>query len=255
MASLDTNTPPHAFPPSNKPWTVRRQTAPEQIMPPLTQRYQVAWLDSAGQVQDFVRMGPQVPLFTQAFTALVRGALLNTPNGPIAVEDAYPGLEIVTEKGVMQLAWVGSHTVLPGARGKPLYRLPVDALGVGRPTPDLILGTAARIVTRRSVLQSLIGADEALVPIGGLVDGQSVIQITPLSAVQCYHLGFARHVTFKVNGIELESVHPGTLDPAMGHEMQRFYMSMFPHLNSARDFGKLAMTRLAEHQVADLVAA
>ncbi|MBJ3761177.1 Hint domain-containing protein [Maribius pontilimi] len=244
-----------AFPPSNKPWTVRRKTAPTSIMPPLSQRYDVSWLDDNGMVDDFVRMGPAVPLFTQAFTALVRGGILNTSEGPVAVEDVLPGMEIETASGPATLLWKGAHTVLPGAKGKPLFRLPTDSMGLGRPAPDLILGSAARIVSRRSSLRSLIGAEEALLPVGALADGQSVVQITPISAVQCFHLGFERHQTFRVNGIDVESVHPGHLDPALGDEMQRLYISMFPHISRPEDFGELAMPRLSDEQTSTLIAA
>ena len=103
---------------------------------------------------------------------------------------------------------------------------------------------AARLVSRRTALRTLIGADAALVPVASLADGEAVIRINPMSSVQVFHIGFARHTTFTANGVEVESVHPGKLDRALPHGQERLYMSMFPHLTHPSDFGVLALERL-----------
>ncbi len=239
---------PQALPTAHEPWTLRRDAAarPVPTMPPMTHRYRVSWLNARGEVEDFVRMGPGTPLFVRSFAALVRGALLATPDGPVAVEDAYPGMKIVTRRGPKTLLWVGGHTVVPRASGTPLYRLPADAMGLGRPSPDLVLGPGARLVGGVPAQHARVGRAQALLPVSTLADGQSVIEIAPVSAVPCFHLGFRAHQTFTVNGIEIESVHPGALGPEIGDDLRRYYLGMFPHVERPEDFGVLAMRRLPD---------
>lgn len=242
--------------PSGKPagtqWTVRRKTAPIAVMPPLTQRFQISVMDPSGNIVDAVRMGPAIALFQQAFSALARGALITTVDGPVAVEDILPGTLVQTENGIEQLLWKGCQTIHPATQaGLRLFRIPADALGLGRPAPDLMLGPSARLVSRRSDLRDRLGTDAALVPINALADGMNIVEITPISAVQTYHLGFARHCVFPINGIEVESVHPGTIDPLLGDDLGRLYLSLFPHFSDLRDFGPLTLPRVSEADLID----
>jgi hypothetical protein len=233
-----------------RPWTVRgapvRQAAPAPAPAPVATdtRYVVNWLDNDGMMQERVRLGPSDGLFTGAFAALARGGLVQTPDGLAAVEDLLPGDRVVTAAGIERLLWKGSRIVAPQHAGVPLYRISADALGPGRPMPDLLLGPAARIVSRRSSIETLVGASAALVPVAALADGEAIVRVRPISALQVFHLGFRRHVTFAVNGVEMDSVHPGAVDAAASPELRAHFLSMFPHLDGMEDFGRLAMHRL-----------
>ncbi|TDL81954.1 type I secretion protein [Palleronia sediminis] len=246
---------PNAYPPSRGPWTVRQKprSGPAEL-PPLTQRYHVIGLDRAGDPVEFTRMGPATPLFTQTFGAIVHGGLVQTIDGPVAVEDLLPGDRVITSNGVDRLVWKGARTILPGRRKSALYRIPADALGLGRPSRDILLGPAARLVSRRDAVRRLLGVDSALVPISALVDGQAIIEIAPISPLQCYHLAFARHCTFTVNGLELESAHPGRIDRIAGAAMQALFLSFFPHLERMDEFGALSMQRVRDDLIDRIVA-
>ncbi|PZX17790.1 Hint domain-containing protein [Palleronia aestuarii] len=235
-------------------WTVRR--VPNTFaMPPLSERYQAMWLGADGEIDDCVRMGPRVPLFTQSFGALARGAIVPTAQGPVAVEDLLPGMRVATSQGPETLLWIGSQTLVPNGRRRPLYRIPAEALGLGRPSFDLVLGPAARIVSRSGTLRDRIGSEAALIPVEAMTDGMTVIEVAPISSVQLFHLGFASHRTLSVSGVELESVHPGRIDASIGRELLSLYMSMFPHLDGPAGFGKLAMPRLSLDEAGQLDAA
>jgi len=54
---------------------------------PLTRRYEAAWLAPSGEIKTSTRMAPATPQFEEAFSALGRGSLILTEDGPIAVED------------------------------------------------------------------------------------------------------------------------------------------------------------------------
>ncbi|WOI55628.1 Hint domain-containing protein [Palleronia sp. LCG004] len=231
------------------PWTVRRATSPHALplpaMPPLSERYRVAWLTRSGEIEECERAGPATPFFLHSFSALARGALLRTPEGIVAIEDAHPGMKIVTTRGTRTLRWIGSCTIRPDREGRTLYRLPADAMGLGRPAPDLMLGPGARLVTLVEGCHAERARARALVPVADLVDGQSVLAIRPLSAIACYQLGFAEHETLDVNGMEVESLHPETAMAGANDALRRLYMSMFPHKAGVEDFGPPALHRIA----------
>lgn len=237
---------PRIAAPATKPrWNVRRRVS-AAAKPALTTRCQITWLTRRGEVEDAVRMVPGALLFREALGAVVHGAIVATTSGPVAVEDLVPGDEVLTTEGPRTLLWKGSQTVAKTGRARLLYRIPADALGLGRPMPDLLLGPGARILSRRGPYGAPTGGNAALVPISSLVDGMTAIEISPVSAVQTFHLGFEAHCAFAVNGVEIESVHPGKLDPSIGEELVSLYMGLFPHLSRAADFGPLTLPRLPD---------
>jgi len=233
-----------------RPWTVRSARAyhaprPAQRAPANDTRYHLWWLGADGMVEDAARLGPSAALFTDSFAALARGCLVQTPDGPAAVEDLLPGDMVQTEAGPEPVLWKGSRVIAPQHHALSLYRVAADAFGPGRPMPDLLLGPAARLVSRRTALPELIGSDRALVPVAALCDGDAVVQVRPVSGVQVFHLGFVRHTIFTANGVELDSTHPGEPDPALPPEAWRQYLAMFPHLAGNAGFGPLAVPRLS----------
>lgn len=240
--------------PAAKQWSVRR-TKPVPVAPALTTRCQIAWLTRRGDVEEAERMVPGTALFSEALGAVVRGGIVATTSGPVAVEDLIPGDEIHTSSGPRTLLWKGAQTVVRTTRSRMLYRIPADALGLERPTLDLLLGPGARILSRRGQVAAAFEGDAAFVPISMLVDGMTVIGIAPVSAVQTFHLGFREHCTFAVNGVELESVHPGRLGLSLDDEFLALYMRLFPHLSCPADFGPLALPRLPGSPTGEINAA
>ena len=78
-----------------------------------------------------------------AVSAFARGTLLQTVSGPVAIEDLDPGEMVETVDGPPALVtWIGSTMMVPHAPGQSeemtqLVRIMCDALGLGRPMPDL----------------------------------------------------------------------------------------------------------------------
>lgn len=247
-----------------QPWTVRRAgpTPPRATGP--VRRYDVSWLSPDGEPMSFGRMAPAWPLFEDNFSALARGALVQTDTGPVDVEDLMPGSMVETTTGPAQLLWIGAMTLLPAqpdATGavpvrRRLYRVTADAFGLGRPMPDLLLGPAARLVNRSPALRAALGAEAALTPISSLADGMSVIAVTPASAVRVFQLGFVDHRVFSANGVEMESLHPGQYaTPPAGPETMGLFLSLFPHVRQMADFGSLILPRLTDEEMAEVSAA
>lgn len=239
------------------PWTVRPAGTGLNLDRPM-RRYEILALDRAGQVVDEIRAVPAHPVFDSAFTALARGTLLMTEAGPMAVEDLMPGIRVETrDSGMRPLMWRGATVIQPkvieGAPAACLYRIPMDAFGPQRPSPDLVLGPSARLVHRGAALTEIVGSDSALVPLQVFEDGFNVIRVTPASPVRVFHIGFARHHIVAVNGLEIETVHPGPETLArIGTEAARLYVSLFPHLESLSAFGPLALPRLSREAASAL---
>lgn len=187
-----------------------------------------------------------MPLFEDAFSAFGRGTLVPTVDGPVAIEDLRPGTLVDTTSGPAPLTWIGSMSIVPGSAARlRMYRVAADAFGLGRPMPDLLLGPGARLLNRGPSVRVVHGAEAVLEPIAPMVDGVSVIEIHPVSTIQTYHLGFMSDRTFLANGVEVETMHPGTINPnRIGPALMAHYLSMFPHMHRIADFGRLCFPRV-----------
>lgn len=227
---------------------------------PLMRRYEVAHLTPAQNIEYFTKIAPAMPVFENAFTAFGRGAILRTKSGMMAVEDLLPGDKVLTDHGYQSLLWHGTMSIVPGARNpRPeigtMTRITADALGLGRPAPDLVLGPAARMLHRSPAIRLLTGTDTALVPVRDFIDGNQLIELRPIAPVHCYQLGFAEHACVNVNGIDVETLHPGPAHAiGLGLDLLPHLMAMFPHMRQLADFGPLTAPRLRKADL-DLVMA
>ncbi|WP_415183547.1 Hint domain-containing protein [Phaeovulum sp.] len=214
---------------------------------PMTRRYETAWLRPSGDVATSTHLGPAISLFESAFSALARGALVQTETGPIAVEDLIPGMRVTTAEGRTEpILWIGSMMAYPAQMpsdtvSATLTRITADALGHGKPQSDLILGGGARLLSRDTGCQMPARQGKAYVPARAFVDGCNVFEIRPGAPVMTYHLALARQGTLRVMGVELESYHPGvhiaqTVEP----RLLSLFTALFPHLDDLEGFGPVA---------------
>lgn len=214
-------------------------------------KYEVTYLTEDRQIEEFSRIAPAAPPFEEAFAAIGRGAIVQTEMGPVAVEDLLPGDRVKTESnGFQTLRWRGTMTIVPGAKNKrpemgTMTRLTSDAMGFGKPGPDLVLGPSARVMHKAPGIKTLTGSEVAFVPVRDFIDGSSIIELKPVAPVHCYQLGFDHHERISVNGIEIETLHPGLPHTIpMRQDMLMLFMSLFPHKQRLSDFETLLHPRL-----------
>lgn len=233
-------------------WTARKTSRPITPVPAtrFSRRFEYSWLQD-GEVHESIRRAPALPVFEQAFGAFSHGVLIQTSEGPVAVEDLYPGMMLECANGAMtQLMWKGSITLVPGAScddQKPdrLYRVMPEAFGLGRPVQDQTFGPHARRLDRDPKMRSVLGTSAALVPLSALADGSTVIEVTPVSPSRVYHLACEDHQTILAAGLEVETYHPGPDAPiSLSDEMMMQFMEFFPHIRSIQDFGRLSAPRI-----------
>jgi hypothetical protein len=214
-------------------------------------KYEVAHLTPSYDIEEFTRLAPAAAVFEDCFAAIGRGAILQTEMGPVAVEDLLPGDRVKTSiNGFQTLKWRGGMTIVPGARNKrpemgTMTRLTSDALGYGRPGLDLVLGPSARILHKAPGIQTLTGSAHAFAPARDFIDGSSIIELRPIAPLHCYQLWFDNHEQINVNGIEIETLHPGLPHMVqMRSDMQLLFMSLFPHKHDMADFDNLLHPRI-----------
>lgn len=235
--------------------------APIQRATPLMRRYEIACIAASGADIRIERIAPAIPFFETAFSAFARGTLIATPDGNTAIEDLEPGMMVLDENGRSDtISWIGSMTLYPpkeppAPEGAGLTRFTSDALGMGRPMPDLILGPGARILHRDARCRELVGNDRALVPARSLADGSGIVALSPLMPVSVYHLMCAGgHRVLRANGVEVESFHPGTgLDTMIEPELLTLFMALFPNIDRERGFGLMALPRLTRSEAESLL--
>ncbi|MDA9207432.1 Hint domain-containing protein [Octadecabacter sp.] len=222
---------------------------------PLMRRYEIVHLLPNGDIDDFSRIAPAHPAFEDSFGAIARGGLLKTNRGTMAIEDIFPGDQVMTiTHGFQTVKWRGAMTITPNApdqyvgSGK-LIRVSADALGIGRPMPDLLLGPSARLYHRSPTLER-IGHSAAFVPASDFVDGVNIVELQPQTSVQAFQLGFDAHERIAVNGVELDSHNPGARHQlGLRGDMLALYLSLFPHVDRIEDFGMLMHPRLSLHDL------
>ncbi|TCP63105.1 Hint domain-containing protein [Rhodovulum bhavnagarense] len=246
-------------PAASMTWTARPERRPRRNLP-LMRKYEVAGLTATGTVVTLTHIAPAMPHLDEVVSAFAHGTLIETPSGPIAIEDLRPGQMLRTsDAGAQRLLWVGS-TVLAAApeseAAPPVTRITADCLGPGRPISDLVLGPRARLVVRHPGCRALCGSDAALVPASALTDGTTLIALRPTWPVRLYHLGLARQYILLANGVEVESYHPGEnalelLEPGT----RQAFLALFPHLRGRAAFGEAALPRLTTFEFETLSSA
>lgn len=203
-------------------------------LPPM-RRYSATWLNDQNEIDDLQRVGPALPEFEVGFSAFARGTLIAAEHGQVAVDDLIPGTRVKTVKnGYRRLRWIGSMTYVPSMSNRDsgqsvLTRISADSFGLGRPMPDLLIGHGARLFRTSPSDRCAGGTPTAATE---LVDGESVIQVSPVSPVELYHLAFDAPQIVWANGMECETFHPETMiNPHFGGEMRALFMSMFPYVS------------------------
>ena len=219
-------------------------------------RYEVVHLLPNGDIDEFSRIAPAHPAFEDAFASLARGTLLSTDRGTIAIEDILPGDKVKTiTNGFQTVTWRGCISIIPGAAGQlpgmgKLTRISADALGIGRPMPDLMLGPAARLYHRTPAIQHITGHNAAFVPATDFIDGVNIIETTPQAPVQVFQLAFEGHERFAANGVEVDSYNPGARHQlGLQGQMLALYLDLFPQVERLEDFGYLQHPRMSLRDV------
>ncbi|MHA3915559.1 Hint domain-containing protein [Halovulum sp. GXIMD14793] len=194
--------------------------------------------------------GPRIDVTTleQDIVCFARGTLIETSNGPVAVEDLTAGDMIRTlDNGEQPLRWVGSQGVPAQGNMAPVV-IKAGALGNDR---DLVVSPKHRILLDGWRVELLFNEKEALVTADSLLN-DTTITCREGGEVEYFHLLFDRHQIIFAEGIPSESFHPaeqgmGKLAEASRQEI----LQLFPQLADGIDtYGPPARRTLQASEVA-----
>jgi hypothetical protein len=226
----------------------------------LMRKFEIAALRPDLSIDVSQHVAPATPFFESCAAAFARGTLVETVRGPVAIEDLVPGNYIQTALGAEPVTWIGSTTYVPGRSDEEssltrLVRVTADAMGLGQPPMDLLVGPAARMMVRHPRFGALLSQDSVLAPVADYVDGDRFLEITPAGPVQLYHLMVRRHTTLRIGGLEIETFHPGnTAGEQLGPKTRTLFLSMFPNIADLGDFGETCATRTTRETIENLLS-
>ncbi|WP_347138706.1 Hint domain-containing protein [Paracoccus sp. SSK6] len=197
-----------------------------------------------------------VPCFT-------RGTLIQTADGPVAVEDLTVGTLVRTrDNGDQPIRWIGRVTLSPARlRAQPKLRpirIAAGALGPNHPAQPLVVSPQHRILVRSAIAQRMFGTAEVLVAAKQLLPLDGFDIADDLETVEYFHILFDRHEIVFANGAETESLYTGPQAlRAVGRAAREEIFALFPELEqtadkpaAARDLpsGRMARKLAMRHQ-------
>ncbi|GHG25130.1 Hint domain-containing protein [Paracoccus aerius] len=186
----------------------------------------------------------------------LRGTMILTTDGLVAVEDLSVGTLVVTRDNATQpVRWVG-HVALPAERLRAQpnlrpIRIAPGALGANLPAQALLVSPQHRILVRSAIAQRMFGAPEVLVAAKQLLPLEGIDIADDLETVEYFHILFDRHEIVFANGTETESLYTGPQAlRGVGHAARAEIFALFPELErptslppSARELASGRMAR------------
>lgn len=168
---------------------------------------------------------------------VVRGTLVDTPSGPVAVEDIAPGDLVMTkDRGAVPVRWIGSRRLsaeeLAADPSLRPVRIAAGALDGERPSRDLVVSPQHRVLVSGWRAELLFGEEEVLVPAKALVNGRTIRVDPPAGPTEYFHLMFDAHEVIFTEGAPTESFHAGPyslreLGDAARVELHRLFPELF----------------------------
>lgn len=174
-----------------------------------------------GQTDTGIVQINQMPCF-------VAGTMIDTPDGPVAVEDIVAGdLVLTRDDGPQPVRWAGSRQTRASGDFAPVC---ISAGSFGA-TTDIWLSPQHRVLIRDIWAELLFGEAEVLVKAKDLVNGATVRRIAEDRDITYVHLLFDRHQILSSDGLESESYLPGPMmSKSFDAEAQAEILSLFPEL-------------------------
>ncbi len=183
------------------------------------------------------------------------GAVIETPDGPVAVENLAVGdLVLTKDHGAQPIRWIGRRKV----GGQDLADDPAlrpdlireAAFGPGAPDSAVRVSPQHWVLVASAHAELTFGASELLVPAKAGVNGVSVVMDAREEPVEYIHLLFDQHEIIWANGLPTESFYPADLslkgvDAAAGAEI----MKLFPDILAQPSTAARPMLTVAEARV------
>lgn len=176
----------------------------------------------------------------------VEGTLIETADGPVAVEDLVVGQMVNTlDNGDQPLRWVGATTVQGRGKCTPV-RIKAGTLGAKQ---DLLVSPQHRIFIEGWQAEMLYGQDSVLVAAKHLINDHSICW-QPCDTVRYFHILFDQHEVVTSGGVLSESFHPTDFaTTGAAAETRKELVMLFPEMDKpGYTFGQSARQSLKSHE-------
>lgn len=179
------------------------------------------------------------------------GTLIDTPEGPRAVEDLRAGdLVLTLDNGAQPLRWIGQRTVSGQGVMAPI-RFEAGAIGN---EVELRFSPQHRIMLDGWRAELLSGESQVLAAAKHLINDRTIRQV-PCDEVTYVHIMFDEHQVVLSHGARTESFHPGAWSSSILSEQWDEIVAIFPELaDGPQAYGPTARTCLKSWEVRALLA-
>lgn len=198
----------------------------------------------------------------EGVVCFAEGTRIATPKGDELVENLVAGDQVVAKDGGRrEVLWVGmrhiSRARLMTTPDLRPVRISASAIGLERPSEDLLLSPDHRVVVGNAVTRDIWNEAEVLVAARDLVGRPGIARLPAIQSVTYYHLLLAEHDLLIANGMEAESFHPGSAKLSAIAEEQRVRLfDVMPELEyRASNYGRSARRSLNSHEAKHLARA
>ncbi len=181
-----------------------------------------------GQTDTAIVQIDQLPCF-------VAGSMIETPDGPRAIETLRPGdLVLTLDQGPQAVRWAGSRSIAAQGDFAPI-RIRAGSYGA---TEDVWLSPQHRVLVCNTWAELLFGASEVLVKAKDLVNHKTVCREERDTPVTYVHLLFDEHQILTAHGLLSESYLPGPMmKHAFSEESCAEIITLFPELANLTSSG------------------
>ena len=170
-----------------------------------------------------------------------RGTQIDTADGIVAVEDLDAGTRVITkDHGLQEVRWskgrkLTAQDLADNPNLRPI-RICKGALGHNLPERDLIVSPQHSILVSSKISERMFDGAEVLVAAKQLCEIDGIDVADDLTEIECFHFLFDRHEIVVSNGVETESLYPGSEAlKSVGSEGRTEIFKIFPMLR-ARGF-------------------
>jgi hypothetical protein len=175
-------------------------------------------------------------LYTELATppCFTHGCMIETPTGPIAIEELRAGDFVNTvDNGPQPIRWIG-QTNLPQAvllkeeKFRPIT-IKKDSFGPNQPNQDTQLSPQHRVLVTGWRAELLFGEDEILIPVTKLKNDSTIRVADDIQDVSYFHILFDQHEIVTSNGMMSES-YQFNIDSKDGLETRDEVQALFCEL-------------------------
>ena len=188
---------------------------------------------------DYDASGELVLSDDEVVPCFLRGTMIETADGPVAVESLKVGDLVRTmDHGLQPLRWIGCARLDASAlQRKPKLRpirVRAGALGQGMPESDLFLSPQHRVLVRSPIAQRMFGTDEVLVAAKQLLEVDGIDLAGDMAEIEYFHFLLDGHSIVVSNGAETETMFTGPEAlKSVGRQARREILDLFPELADA----------------------